>query len=150
MAEHRTAEQVRAEHLKKLGPELGPVFSELSDDFSWLQVKWAEYRELYATSSGRINLLNAAAGVFSRILQDTLWEDALLHLCRLTDPARMGNKQNLSIQALPELCHDPALRQEIAQLVEQAMAATSFARDWRNRRIGHRDLRLALDFTTKP
>ena len=47
MAEEHTAGEVRAEHLKQLGPKLGPVFSELEDDLAWLQVKWAEYRELY-------------------------------------------------------------------------------------------------------
>ena len=144
MAGEQTADQVRKEHLDKLGPQLGPIFSELSDDFAWLQVKWGEYRELYGTSPERIDLINSAAGLFFRILQDTMWEDALLHLCRLTDPAVMGKKQNLSINALPELCTDEILREAVKTLVGKAVVATSFARDWRNRHIGHRDRPLAL------
>jgi len=62
MADERTADQVRKEHLDKLGPQLGPIFSELRDDFAWLQVKWGEYRELYGTSPERIDLMNSAAG----------------------------------------------------------------------------------------
>jgi hypothetical protein len=150
MADEQTADQVRAEHLEKLGPQLGPVFSELRDDLAWLQVKWGEYRELYGPSPERIDLLNSAAGLFFRILQDAIWEDTLLHLCRLTDPAVMGSKQNLSIQALPELCADAAVRETVRTLVGQALAATSFARDWRNRHIGHRDRALALGSGTRP
>lgn len=144
----QTSEQVRTEYLDRLGPNLGPVFAELKDDLAWLQLKWAEYRELFGGSPERIDLLNGAAGLFFRILQDTLWEDALLHLCRLTDPASMGRKQNLTIQALPDLCDDPALKKECALLIEKAIAKVSFARDWRNRRIGHRDLGVALGNAT--
>jgi len=150
MAEEKTADQVRAGHLDKLGPHLGPVFSELRDDLAWLQVKWAEYRELYGTSPERIDLLNSAAGLFFRILQDALWEDALLHLCRLTDPAVMGKKQNLSIQVLPVLFTDAPLREAVRTLVEQAVSATLFARDWRNRHISHRDRELVLGPGTLP
>jgi len=150
MVFEQSADEVRKEHLEKLGAQLDPVFSELIDDVAWLQVKWAEYRQLYGTSPDRIDLLNSAAGLFFRILHDTLWEDALLHLCRLTDQAEMGGKQNLSIQGLPELCADPNLREEVAALVAKAIEAASFARDWRNRRIGHRDLALALNPSTRP
>ena len=150
MAEGKTAEQVKAERIEKLGPKLGPMFHALSDDVAWLQVKWAEYRELFGTSPERIELLNSAAGLFFRILQDTLWEDALLHLARLTDPPKTRGKHNLTIRALPELCDDPALRLRVSRLVDDTLAATAFARDWRNRHIGHRDLVLALESAAKP
>ena len=146
----QTAEQVRFEHLEKLGPRLAPVFSELKDDLAWLQVKWAEYRELFASSPQRIELLNSAAGLFFRILQDTLWEDALLHLCRLTDPATMRGRDNLTIQALPELIDDEPLKVDISRLVSETIARVTFARDWRNRRIGHRDLAVALGSASTP
>lgn len=150
MADEQTDDHVRGEYLDKLGPQLGPVFSELRNDLAWLQVQWREYRELYGTSPERIDLMNSAAGFFFRILQDTMWENALLHLCRLTDPAAMRDKRNLSIRALPELCADAAVQEAVTALVEQAVAATSFARDWRNRHIGHRDLVLALGSGTRP
>ena len=64
MAGEQNSDQVRKEHLDKLGPQLGPIFSELRDDLAWLQMKWGEYRELYGTSSERIDLMNSAAGLF--------------------------------------------------------------------------------------
>jgi hypothetical protein len=150
MGNEQSPDEVRGEDLDKLGPQLGPVFFELKNDLAWLQIKWAEYRELFGKSPERIDLLNLAAAHFFRILQDTLWEDALLHLCRLTDPAVMGDKRNLSVDALPALCEDVTLKAEVTELVAKARAATSFARDWRNRRIGHRDLPLALGSATVP
>lgn len=150
IAMNQTAEQVRAEHLDKLGPKLAPVFSELKDDLAWLQVKWAEYRELFGSSPKRIELLNAAAGLFFRIIQYTLWESVLLHLCRLTDPAKTRGKDNLTIRALPGLLDDESLKADISRLVDEAIAKAAFARDWRNQRIAHRDLALALGSASTP
>jgi HEPN superfamily AbiU2-like protein len=52
--------------------------------------------------------------------------------------------------ALPNLIGDATLKTKVAQLVDEAVAATRFARDWRDRRIAHRDLKLALEQPTTP
>ena len=150
MADSQTPDEVKAERIEKLGATLGPVFHALSDDIAWLHVKWAEFRELFGGSQERIDLLNSSAGLFFYILHDTLWDDALLHIARLTDPVEMRGKRNLTIKALPELCGEPKLRARVIDLVEHAISASAFARDWRNRRIGHRDLPLALKDHTQP
>jgi hypothetical protein len=143
MASNKTSEEVRAHHLDELGPELGPIFNALWNDLAWLRVKWGEYRELFGTSEERIHLLNSATGLFFGMLQGVLWEGTLLHLCRLTDPAKVAGKSTVTVQALPELCQDKALRVEVSGRVEAAVEATKFARDWRNRVIAHRELELA-------
>jgi len=87
------------------------------------------------------------------MLQDELWENALLHLARLTDPAKSpGGKDraNLTIQALPQLILDAELQTKVNKLVAEAIEQTDFCRDWRNRRIAHRDLKLALEQSTTP
>jgi hypothetical protein len=86
------------------------------------------------TSSG-LNLKNCL-DLFFYILQDTLWDDALLHIALLTDPIEMSGKRNLTIKALPELCEEDKLRARVTELVAQAVSASAFARDWRNRHIG--------------
>jgi type II secretory pathway component HofQ len=81
------------------------------------------------------------------MLQDELWEMTLLHLARVTDPAfSFGNpdKANLSIQGLAAHVTDAKVKAELEKAVTVALAATAFARDWRNRLIAHRDLQLAL------
>ena len=80
MAESKTADEVRDEHLRTLGPELGPLYSALYDEVSWLHAKWKQYRILFAGSPERIELLNRVAGFFFYMIQNVLWEDVVLHL----------------------------------------------------------------------
>lgn len=40
------------------------------------------------------------------------------------------------------------LKDEVTKLVAEAIKLTEFCRDWRNRRIAHRDLKLALEQST--
>jgi hypothetical protein len=144
MPQRTEADQVRQEHISKLGPELGPLYHALWESQAALQVDWQEYKEMFGTDPQRIDLMNQAAGLFFRIVQDTLWEAILLHLTRLTDRARSAGKTNLTLMALPEAISDGALRAQVSALADDAKRGTAFARDWRNRHISHRDLELAL------
>lgn len=127
-----------------MGPEMGPVFYELYNEFAWLHLRWHQFTILFGTKPERIELVNAAAGLFFRLVQDSFWEDTLLHISRITDRPDTGGKLNLTIRHLPTLVTDQALGAELAVLVDDAVAKTEFARDWRNRRIAHSDLALAV------
>jgi hypothetical protein len=77
----------------------------------------------------------------------------LLSLARLTDPAKSQGKQdrtNLTVQALPALIQDAKLKNEVKTMIDSACGLIEFCRDRRNRRIAHRDLKLALEEPTKP
>ncbi len=141
----QSPEDVERKHLRVLGPRLGPVFHGLYEEVAWLQDKWREFRELFGTSPQRIGLLEEAAGRFFGQVQNALWEDTLLHLSRLTDAPKIGGKSNLSVQQLPDLIDDPALKGRVQLLVAQAVEKSAFARDWRNRFIAHRDLPQAVE-----
>jgi len=147
---NKSAEEVEQEHLAVLGPTLGPLYHRLENECAWLQIAWAQYVELFGTTPERIELLNRAAGLFFRIVQDSVWDDILLRLCRLTDPPGISPKANLTVQRLPELVVDSATRASIQALVDKAQAASAFARDSRNRRIAHTDLALALEQGAEP
>jgi hypothetical protein len=144
VSRNQTYEEARQEYIEKLGPELGAVFHLLLNEFWWLQLKWAEYVELFGTSPARIDLANEAAGSFIRIVQDELWESSLLGLCRLTETRKVHGRETLSIKALPALCGSKIDQAQLGTLINKADLAIAFARDWRNRHIGHRDLALAL------
>jgi len=150
MASNLTADEVREEHLATMGPRLGPVYNALWNEVAWLHAKWHEYKELYGEKPARLELLNRAAGLFFRIVQDTLWEDTLLHLTRLTDPPRSAGRQNLTVSQLPVLVDDLTLREQLEALLTEAQSKTQFARDWRNRHIAHRDLAKALGAGAEP
>lgn len=150
MAETRSAEEVLAQHQRDMGPALGTIYNALWNDTAWLHAKWNEYRKLYGRSAERVDLLNQVARRFFRLLQDVLFEDTLLHLARLTDPPASFGKKNLSLRQLPPLVPNGQLAAELEALVAVAEDACVPARRWRNRRLAHRDLALALATTGDP
>jgi hypothetical protein len=149
----RSTDEAKKANVEKMGAPLGEVYSALWQAVAVIHFHWNEYVELFGTKPERITLLNETAPHFFRMLQDELWETSLLHLARLTDPANSSGKQdrsNLTVQALPALIEDIKLKETISNLVAEAIKDTTFCRDWRNRHIAHRDLKLALEQPTAP
>ena len=70
MSRFMSAEEVRLDHLAKMGSDLGPVFNAIHNEVGWLYVKWDQYRALFGTKPGRIDLLNEGAPLFFHIMQD--------------------------------------------------------------------------------
>jgi hypothetical protein len=150
---NRTAEEVKKAKIAKMGEPLGALYSALWQAVATIHFHWNEYVELFGAKPERVDLLNRAAPAFFRMLQDELWENSLLHLARLTDPANSQGKEdrsNLTIQALLALITDAKLKDEVSKLTAEAIKHTEFCRDWRNRHIAHRDLKLALEQPTTP
>lgn len=133
-----------------MGDEIGAVYSALWQEVAWIHKKWAQYVELFGTSPERIALLNQAAPSMFRTVQDTLFEDVLLHLARLTDPPKSMGKANLSMRHLATLLATSPIGSKVESLAQAALAACEFARDWRNRRLAHRDLSVALGQGVQP
>ena len=149
MSRYSTADEVKLEHIDKLGSALGLLYNELWNEVGWLYLKWANYVELFGTNPTRIDLLNKSAPVFFRIIQDTLFEDVLLHIARLTDPPKSSGKKNLTIHCLPSLVN-AAIGVSVAEHVLNAIEKARFCRDWRNRHIAHRDFNLAMGEKIEP
>lgn len=133
-----------------MGPELGSIYDALWQQLAWLHRNWSEYVVLFGTKESRVVLMNEAAPSFTRIVQDSLWEKVLLDIARLTDPPRSAGRSNLTVQALPALVNHPATKATVEARIDEALAATDFCRDWRNRHIAHRDLRLAIEPSAEP
>jgi hypothetical protein len=151
MSSDLTSDEVRQDYIATMGDDLGSQFNRLYNECAWLHLKWSEYVWLYGTSPSRIDLLNKSARGFFGLLDSTLWEDILLHLCRLTDDPEVGRRkrQTLSIRRLPTLV-EPPIREKLKRLVSGAVRKAEFARDWRDRRIAHQDLELVLKKGVKP
>jgi hypothetical protein len=146
MAIHRSAQEVEADRIAVLGPDLGPLFHALDNEVCWLHTTWKEFRQLYSSPS-TVDLLNQTAPFFFRVVQDALWHDALLQVARLTDPpvsAGKARKANLTLRRLPAALPPGTLQVEVDALVSKVLSEAAFARDWRNRRLAHRDLGVAL------
>ena len=144
--------EIKQKYQDKLGEDFGAIFYGVWNDWLTGLLRLKEYRVLF-TDHDAVKLLNSVSGgPFMWDVQHILWDDLLLHVTRLTDPATTGRRKNLSVQALPPFCGRPGLQAEhpklqaqVQALVDQAEEAAEFARPWRNRRISHADLGLAID-----
>lgn len=145
MSNIESTDEVKQELLDKLGPTLGPTFHALYEEVTSLHMKWGEFKKLYAHSPQEIDLLNQIAPFFFRVVQDIMWDDIVLHIARLADPAVSVGKSNLALRSLPPLIPDRCLAAKVDRLVQDALSKSEFARQLRNRRLAHRDLDLVLD-----
>jgi len=141
----QTADEAKKQYIAVMGEPLGSLFHSLWQEVAWLYRRWDSYVELFGSKESRVDLLNRAAPGFFRLVQDTFWEGTLLHITRLTDPPNSVGKANLTTQRLHGLVNDAAVAKQVKALTEKAVTVTSFCRDWRNRRIAHSDLSLAVD-----
>jgi len=150
MADTLSAEQVREHHIVAMGPELGELFTLLSDELTWLYWQWSQYVKLYAAKPSRLEILNASAPLFFGIIQRTLWFETILGVTRISGPETTGKKQNLSVRRLPPLIADAAVRVDAERMLVDVVDSSAFAMDWRNRHIAHRDLDLSLGRQAQP
>jgi AbiU2 len=146
---HRTTDEVKANHIRLMGTDLGTIYSALWVEVLLVHEKWSDYVALFGTNESRIEMLNKAAPGFFWFAQGSFYEGVLLHIARLTDPVETGKKQNLTIQRLPSLV-DQTTSEAVNARVQEALNASSFARDWRNRHIAHSDLGLRVLKTATP
>jgi hypothetical protein len=140
---YKSAEELLEQHIADMGDALGRVYNVLTTELSRLHVKWTLYRQLYAKSPARVELLNRAAAHAFSVLQGTLADDVVLHLWRLTDATRSTGRENLTVRRLPMLVPAP-LRVEIEKLLTDALAACEPFRPQRHQRLAHTDYQTAL------
>ena len=140
----------------KLGEKFGAIFHGVLYDWVNGLVRLNEYRALFDPTN--IKFINTFSGPFMRDVQQVFWSDLLLHITRLTDPVESGGKQNITVLRLqdfrydpelrarfPDVCDDPGLRARVQSFAATADKNAESARDWRNQRISHSDLNLAID-----
>ena len=131
MGDHQSYDDLRASCAAAMGEPLGAVYHALWHQMSLLHIRWNSYRELFAASPQTIALLNSAAPAFFFDTERIMWEDVLLHLCRLTDPPQVGRqkKETLTLERLTPLVADLAISADLQRFVAAAEQRTQFARD---------------------
>ncbi len=143
-------EERRERYVRAMGSDLGRVFASVQIDVMSVQVRWVLYSQLFRSSKERIVLLNETAGTFFGTLQRTMREDVLLSLARLIDRVDTGGKDNLSLRQLPLRVFCEGLRGDMESLLDRAEHVGEAVKDWRNRRLAHRDLLVSLGVSPNP
>lgn len=136
-----------------LPPQIAEVYTTLSTEVTWLHGRWICYRQLFAESEHRIEMLNACASTFFFIIQDVLFDEVQVCLSKLTDPAKTGKNENLSLEQLQtrlEQYGDMNLAASNRLTLDSLRLAVSPFREWRNKQLAHFDLLTAMKLSPNP
>ena len=140
---HMSSEQRENDFERVFGPELGAKYYVLDSQVTYAHMNWAMISELVKDQERR-SLLQSTGGHFFIETHRVFANDVILRLSRLTDPARQGKQENLSLYALLGDISDPTLKSEIKNLIENAKAIIAPLKEHRHKRIAHFDLQVAL------
>lgn len=118
----------------------------------WLHAKWTIFEQLFCRDQQRIDLMERRAASFFSVIHDSLQNDLIVGLCRLTDPAATGRPknqhQNLTLLRLAETVATAEPGSCFASDVNaQAKELQRFCcplREWRDKRLAHTDLPTAV------
>src|SRR5206468_1454309 len=99
-----------------------------SSELTWIHWRWKQYRILFDEKPSRIDLLNQAAPLFFRIVQDVFFEYTLLAIARLVGPIQSVGKPNLTVKRFPPLLAEN-LRDQMGKLIGEAETSAAFAVD---------------------
>lgn len=116
----------------------------ISQEAFRLRYAWNNFKALFAGERENVDILNAAGpGVFG-MLQRMLFDDAILQISRLTDPATNARQENTTLRRLILATgwdvNEPARYAEFMTKADAVDAACADCRKHRNKRISHRDL----------
>ncbi len=117
------------------------IFMWLCQDVAALQSKWDFYLELYDKEENTALLSDLASWSFN-IIEESLRNDMTMTICRLCDPSiSFGSKENLSLATLVKNCPDiPDLGRQLAEFQVACQPIST----WRNKQVGHNDLRTRI------
>lgn len=153
MGRYRTSDEVKIEILAVLPGRLGELYYELRNNVTALHLNWQNYRVLYGVSPERIGLLNWAASLFFRLLDDILRHDVLMHIARLADPPRSMGRENASLERLVNelsASADVNFVQTLRTKVQEFQTHCLPIKQLRNRILAHGDLATALQYHPDP
>ena len=140
---HRNQNQPEIEYFEAFGADDGRAVQVITNSICQLYQEWRLFLYFFAGAKERVDVLNAASGMTARTLQNTLWDSALLKVRRLTDPAKQGSNENLSLERLVSIALNSKsvdLKPAYSELVEKV----STCRKYTDKNLVHRDLRNAL------
>lgn len=134
----KSAEDISREYEDFFGPQDGPIVHRLLTSASQLFLAWRLFLYLFCGPTERVETLNKASGSTARVLQNLLWDNAILKIRALTDEERRGSNRNLSLGCLPRI----AKRYEVDDLDNAftELSETCHAcRQYADKYLAHRD-----------
>ena len=124
----------------ELPEEVRLVFEDLCKDLASLHGKWRFYLDLFSDAD-TVDVLSDVARASFQMVDESLGNDIVMAICRLSDPSQLGSHANLSIGVLAKKFSELP---EVKQLWDDFEGLCGPVRQYRNKRIGHNDLNTVL------
>lgn len=99
----KSAEEIEKEYLDNFPEMSGKLAYYLSNEITFLHLKWKEYREIYGNEPEIIDLINEVAGFFFWMHERILRHDIFFTIARILDPAYSNRKKKKSNASLEKL-----------------------------------------------
>lgn len=128
--------------------ETNEIYCEICAETQWLHGRWLIYKQLFRKSQKRIYLLNECAPSCFNIIQYVIIENIQISLSKLSDPGKVGKRENLSLETLHariELEESPDLAKSLKVILKRFHDQCAPFRTWRNKRFAHFDLGASLN-----
>jgi hypothetical protein len=138
-------DEILSDYEKKLGKDFGTAYYYARNEWCFISITWKQFQSLFCSNPERVELMNSAGASFFYTVDKLFFEAILLAICRLSDPIKTGKKSNLTIKLLQKFMSTEAQGNRLTQLLVAVENTTEFARDWRNRYIGHNDFSLMCE-----
>jgi hypothetical protein len=133
-------------------PERNEVFKVVNSEITWLHTIWELLIQLYGSNDENIEIMNASAPQFFAILRTMLFDELVMTLNRLTDPAITRGKANASLEQLInqiDQYENASLAASLTETLVKIRATHTAFRTWRDKKISHNDLLIALQNGSK-
>jgi hypothetical protein len=123
------------EFCERIPEKIRGIYRRLCEDVAALQLKWSCYLDLFS-SHANAALLSGTSQVCFQVIDESLRNDLIVGICRLSDPSRMLHQDSISLATLVGLCDDLP---RVGHLLTAFHAACGPVRRHRNRQVVHND-----------
>lgn len=125
------------------------AFAKLSDvlvgETATIVLKWRVYLAMFGTNQQRVEMMNSVSGLTAAIIQDAIYSDVILSLCRLSDPASQHRNKNNSVARLVGMFQEGSAKDRFSSLAGEFTMACQPLRRVRNLFLAHADSAASLD-----
>ena len=125
---------------------LAELLDEIEQDIFRLSHIWETFRYLFAKDQKHVDVMNTVSSGFFHMVQQLLFDDAILRVSKLTDPAANRQQENMSLERLLQATEwdktDPKKWQLYRSRLDTVKVACKPCRDHRNKRVSHKALEL--------
>jgi hypothetical protein len=125
----------------------------LDGEVIWLHGRWKVYRQLFGTSSERVDVLNQTSGTFFNIIQSVLMDSVQLTLSKLAERPRTSGQKNLTLASLiwdVEALGDAALGHALQDLLSAYRRSCAQLIHRRHKQLAHYDRATLLNQVSTP